>query len=171
MADSMVLFDKKIRVKTVEPKVESVNLVLRFLAFLIDGFFILIILLFVEIFMMAALVQGNHFPTLIHALVTHFVYWGIPAQVVVFVYYSYFYLNYSASPGKMIFNLAVRPAHGAAELTVFQVLAREIVGKFFSVMFFGFGFLLAFIRKDGRALHDLLSSSQVVRDDQRILPG
>jgi uncharacterized RDD family membrane protein YckC len=160
MTDSMFVFDNRIRVKTLEGESESVNLTVRFLAFVFDSLFVIVLLFFTEIFLGAAAIQSKE--NIFDLLIGHLFYWGIPAQLLVFIYNGCCYLTFGATPGKLAFGLRVVSSKTLGECSLPQIFIREIVGKFFSALFMGLGFALAFIRKDGRAFHDLLSSCLVV---------
>ncbi|OQW52431.1 MAG: hypothetical protein A4S09_08745 [Proteobacteria bacterium SG_bin7] len=173
MADNVFVFENKFRVKPVDkyfsPQGESVNLTIRFLAFLFDSFVIFTLLFFVELFLGAAALQAHE--NFFKIVVMHFIYWGIPAQTIAYVYYCFFYLSFGATPGKLVLGLRVVSVETGGDLSLIQIFLREILGKFFSFFFFGFGFLLSFFRKDGRALHDLISGSRVVSVRQKIPRG
>lgn len=170
MADSMFLFEDKLRVKPIEASPQTANLIFRYMAFLFDGFLILMLLFFVEVFLSAYIVQTENPLNVPAFLVRHVAYWLIPAQIIIFIYYAYFYMTYGASPGKMVFGLRVISTIDNQNPTLTQIFIRETLGKFFSYVSFGLGFALAFVRRDGRAFHDLLSSCQVVPAAQKIQP-
>ena len=65
--------------------------------------------------------------------------------------------------GKLFFGLRVVTVKGSAKISPWQVLLREIVGKFISAAILGLGFLFALWRSDRRTLYDLLSDAKVVK--------
>ncbi len=174
MSDSQFVFDKKVNytgsARVYQHDINAnAGFVSRFLAYLVDGLFILLLLCFVEVFLFYFFIQYSvlkfHHLDFLELLATHVSYWGLPAQLISLIYYSYFYLNFDSSPGKMIFDLKVIDFQTGLTLSWSQIFFREFIGKFFSALFFGLGYLLALLRRDGRALHDLIASSQVIRDE------
>ncbi len=81
------------------------------------------------------------------------------------IYYTSFYTCYGASPGKMFLGLRIVDYYSGENLGIMQTLVRESFGKWLSALFFGLGFILPLLRADGRALHDLFVSSQVIREN------
>lgn len=84
---------------------------------------------------------------------------------------AYFYsiwtvLRFGGSPAKLLLNLQVIDAPTGGRLGVHRAILREWVGKLLSLGALGAGFLLPLVRKDHRALHDLLSQSAVKNIDE-----
>lgn len=77
-------------------------------------------------------------------------------------WYLIFTLLYGQTPGKMLLRIRVEGELGA-ELSLRQVLIREVPGKFLSLFLFGAGFFMAAFDGKRRGLHDLLAKSRVVR--------
>lgn len=175
MSDSMFVFDKPVITRVsphggdnfIHSGIQPANLVLRYIAFLFDLLIVFVLLFFVEIFLALLATQilwRSGQLTLTTLMAGHFSYWGIPSQLITFIFFVFFYLEYSATPGKLALGLRVVDAKSNGDLSVAQIFIREIVGKFYSAFFLGFGFFLAFFRRDQRAFHDLLARSIVVRD-------
>lgn len=94
--------------------------------------------------------------------------YGLLGLAVWYLYYGYFYTQFNASPGKLLFEIEVESTAVARSaepmtLTYGQAFFRETVGKFISACLLGFGYFLAFFRADHKALHDLLFNTRVVR--------
>ena len=86
--------------------------------------------------------------------------WG--GLFIFFGYFTFFHACGGQTPGKMVVRLKVVTADGCG-LSVLRSLCRAL-GYFVSSFFFGAGFLLALVSPRKRALHDLLTHSQVVLD-------
>ena len=78
-------------------------------------------------------------------------------------YAIYFYTQKGGTLGKLAFNIRVVDLTTAAKLTWGQVILRETLGKFVSALILYVGFIMAGIRSDKRALHDLMANSQCLR--------
>ena len=65
--------------------------------------------------------------------------------------------------GKWATGLRVECRDGD-RLTFPRALVRHTVGYLLSLLTLGFGFLVAALSRDGRALHDLLAGTVVVRE-------
>lgn len=85
---------------------------------------------------------------------------------VTFLYFGWFYSQKGASPGKIVLGLRVIDFQKGTHLGYIRAYFRETVGKFISGVPLGLGFLLAAVRSDHRALHDLIFDSQVVKARQ-----
>jgi uncharacterized RDD family membrane protein YckC len=80
--------------------------------------------------------------------------------VLMALYYWHFNAMYQATPGKMALDLQVVKTTGAPVKT-WEIIVRETFAKFLS-SFCMIGYLVAFFRKDRRALHDLLLGTRVI---------
>jgi len=78
-----------------------------------------------------------------------------------FLYAGYFYSAHSATPGKMAMNLKVVNESGES-LDFMTAGLRDGVGKSISGFILGIGYLMAFFRTDGKALHDLMFKTKVI---------
>jgi uncharacterized RDD family membrane protein YckC len=68
------------------------------------------------------------------------------------------------SPGKRLLKIRVVSMVENEEFSGWRrIVKREFWGKFCSSFLFGVGYLLPFLRKDRRALHDLIAKSRVIR--------
>ncbi len=81
----------------------------------------------------------------------------------IFLYYGKFYSERGASPGKQLFNLRIEMADTGENPTKMNAFVRETFGKFVSAIILMIGFFMAAFRSDGRALHDLMAGTRVVR--------
>ncbi len=84
-------------------------------------------------------------------------------MAVIFYYYGWFYSNKGATPGKLFFGLKVLDADTGGHLAYGKSFVRETVGKFVSSVPLLGGFIMAGLRSDKRALHDLIARSQVIK--------
>jgi uncharacterized RDD family membrane protein YckC len=79
-------------------------------------------------------------------------------------YYGYFYTQKGTSPGKKLLKLEViSVSRNGERLTLVEAILRETLAKAVSWIIFGCGFLMAAVRQDKRALHDILVGSAVVK--------
>jgi uncharacterized RDD family membrane protein YckC len=76
-------------------------------------------------------------------------------------YYTYFYQSTGSTLGKKVFQLKVVDATTGNLLTFKQVFLREFVGKILSSLTFMIGYIMAGLRSDKRALHDLVADTRV----------
>ena len=90
----------------------------------------------------------------------------LAAQISIYIaWYNHFYRTSGATPGKKAMGLRVVNMHDSTKLlTTRQVILRELIGKqLIGSATMGISFLSIF-RKDGRAVHDLISDSKVIKN-------
>lgn len=75
-------------------------------------------------------------------------------------YFTFFHAYEGQTPAKMIMRIKVVTREGASPSFVHALI--RTVCFFLSHLFFGFGFLLTLLEPKKRALHDLLTGTQVV---------
>jgi uncharacterized RDD family membrane protein YckC len=133
---------------------------IRFGASVIDGLILIIPLLAVNA--IVALWE-KIFPgmLLVHILVLALQ--TVLNSVLTLLYCSYFYQKSGATPGKALFKLKVLNESDESFLTLRQVFTREVVGKTISFLILMIGYIMAGLRSDKRALHDLMAGSRVVQ--------
>lgn|GEM_PF-5560883 len=98
----------------------------------------------------------------------------LPSEVVLFLTFlilAYLFLTYilsavgnlihGGSPGKLAMGIRTVVLPNGEKLGPLRTLVREILTRTLSNIFF-IGYFPILIRKDGRALHDLLSETQVI---------
>ena len=81
-------------------------------------------------------------------------------------FYWFFLKKCAATPGKMIFGLEVVRGDGS-KLSDGQIIGRffaEIVSKYFTL---GFGYLMAAFDNEGRAMHDQMCDTRVVKKTRK----
>jgi uncharacterized RDD family membrane protein YckC len=83
-------------------------------------------------------------------------------MAVQFAYFAIFYRFKGATPGKSLLGLRVVKQGTGAYLTFSETFLRECVGKVISGLIFGIGYLMAGLRRDKLALHDLVAGTQVI---------
>jgi uncharacterized RDD family membrane protein YckC len=76
-------------------------------------------------------------------------------------YYTYFYQSTGSTLGKKVFQLKVVDAQSGNLLTFKQIVLRETLGKMLSTITFLIGYIMAGVREDKRALHDLIADTRV----------
>lgn len=75
-------------------------------------------------------------------------------------YFTFFHAYGGQTPAKMLIRIKVVTS-GAVPLSPFRALVRSF-GYFLSSFFFGFGFFIALFEKKKRAMHDLLTRTEVI---------
>lgn len=83
--------------------------------------------------------------------------------VIVFFYYGWFYSERGATPGKMALELEVVADTSGRRIGYWRAFLRETLGKFISGLPLLLGFIIAGLRSDRRALHDLIFETRVVK--------
>ncbi len=85
----------------------------------------------------------------------------------VFIYLASLYYNvfliykYQTTIGKFVLGTKIQPERNL-KFTLWQVVLREIIGKFVSSVIFYFGFLIVIFDKNNQALHDKIAKTIVV---------
>ncbi len=81
-----------------------------------------------------------------------------------FFYYGWFYKHKGATVGKLIVSVSLVDYETGQKIGYLRAFVRDaILRRYVSLAFtFGIGCLIAVFRDDGRALHDLICSTQVV---------
>jgi uncharacterized RDD family membrane protein YckC len=87
----------------------------------------------------------------------------ISLNLVIFLYYGWSYSHKGASPGKILLELEVVDTHSGKNISYARAYFRETIGKFISGMPLALGFILAGLRSDRRALHDLIFDTRVIQ--------
>jgi uncharacterized RDD family membrane protein YckC len=72
-------------------------------------------------------------------------------------------LQHGRTPGKAVLGLQVVNQRTGDIPGFWRMVLREIIGRFLSGLFFGFGYLWALLDKNGQAWHDKLSGTVVVK--------
>ncbi len=76
-------------------------------------------------------------------------------------YFILFTYCTGSTVGKKLFHLQVVSVEDR-KVTLFEVIYRETVGRFLSGLVLSIGYFLVVVHKEKKALHDLLSDTQVV---------
>ena len=87
-----------------------------------------------------------------------------------FAYFSGFLIFFSETPGMAIFDLKVRRISKRSARIGWRSGVVRTMGLVLEVLTLGFGFLPALFSSSGRALHDCLSDTMVVRASLQDLP-
>lgn len=80
------------------------------------------------------------------------------------LYAGYFYSKDGATPGKKALDLKL--VSSDRKISFFQGALRDTVGKWISGLILMIGYLMALFREDGRALHDLMFDTKVVKNEK-----
>ena len=91
-----------------------------------------------------------------HTLLDIIDYVLVAAYFIVMTYFT------GATVGKQVFKLKVISIKGDGKLKLFDVIYRETVGKYFSDVTFGLGYLTALFNDEKKAIHDMLCDTRVV---------
>ena len=81
-----------------------------------------------------------------------------------FFYFGWFYNNKGGTPGKLIFGLKVVDNETREYIGYWRAFFREYFCKIISTVTLFMGFIMAGLRDDKRALHDMIIGTQVVQD-------
>jgi uncharacterized RDD family membrane protein YckC len=89
-------------------------------------------------------------------------------HVVLFFYFGWFYAERGASPGKLLMGLRVIEVSRKKKLGYWRTFFRESLGKYISGLPLALGYLIAALRSDHKALHDLLFDTQVYHQPPKL---
>ena len=84
-----------------------------------------------------------------------------------YVYYIYFYTKQGATLGKKIMKIKVVRTEDLQYMKWWQVLVRDLFGKWISGFFFYLGYFWYFMSEKRQALHDLIASTYAVKTDEQ----
>ncbi len=87
--------------------------------------------------------------------------YDIMVYLITVAYFVLFTYRCGATPGKKLFQLRVVSVE-ERDMTWFEVLYRETIGRFLAGIIMNIGYLMVFVEKDKRGLHDILSDTCVV---------
>ena len=134
---------------------------IRFVASIIDGVILMLITTPASLFFgkIVTLLGGGILVTVFSMIVQ--LGFSLFASV---AYYVHFYQKNGATPGKKWLGIKVVQYPSGELLLTKQIIYREFLGKTLSALTLMIGYLMAGIRSDKRALHDLVGDSQVVHD-------
>src|SRR5690606_3104753 len=136
---------------------------IRFVAYMIDSILISIVY-YMLLIPVAIIVPGVANPEMASnaAVGAIIVSYGVFFAIYI-AYMVYFYTQKGGTLGKLALNIRVINLNTGARMTWGQVIMREIFGKFLSGLILLIGYIMAGLRSDKRALHDLLAGSQCLR--------
>lgn len=136
----------------------------RFLATLIDGMFVSFVVFPVTMLVnFAGMLALGPAPEQTVALALGLTVFNFFFQMAFTLFYAGWFLSRKgATPGKMALKLRVYQADTSVNLSFWSAGWRETIGKLLSSLTLFIGFIMAGVRKDKRALHDLLFDSRVV---------
>ncbi len=137
----------------------------RFLASMIDGMFVSVVVFPVTLVVNIA---GMYFLTppspeqAIAVTAALGVFNFLFQLALTMIYAGWFLSRKGATPGKMALKLRVYNSETSVNVSFWSGALRETVGKLLSGLTLGIGFIMAGLRSDKRALHDLLFDTRVV---------
>lgn len=141
---------------------------IRFVATLIDGILVGLVTWpinygIASLTGMKSAFFGNPDPASGGAMMSYYMLSWSVTIVLSFVYYGWFYKNKGATPGKLAVGIKVVDAETGEFIGYFQTFGREVPGKMISGVILMIGFIMAGLRPDKRALHDLIFRTRVVK--------
>ncbi|MEK6773233.1 MAG: RDD family protein [Bdellovibrionota bacterium] len=145
---------------TAENKFKPAGFWIRFVAQMIDG-------LIISVIQYPIIIPFSVFTNQTWNPVTAFVTTVVSTLfsfLISFVYAGWFYTRRAATPGKMLFRIRVVDAETGNNLTWGQTFLREFIGKMASAIVLCIGYIMAGLRQDKKALHDLIAGTQCLRD-------
>jgi uncharacterized RDD family membrane protein YckC len=93
--------------------------------------------------------------------------WELIFEISVFVVTILFWDNWrGATPGKKLMHIHIVDAKTFGDITNKQAITRSL--GYIPSMFFLLGFLMVALRKDKRALHDLIAGTAVIYDTSKL---
>lgn len=133
---------------------------IRFVAAIVDGVIVNVATLPLTLLVgvAAPLIGGGLATKAVLQVVNVIITWGI-----MYFYYGWFYSNKGATPGKLMLGLKVLNVENGAHLGYWPAFFRETLGKLLSGLLLMIGFIMAGVRSDKRALHDLIFNTQVIK--------
>jgi uncharacterized RDD family membrane protein YckC len=136
---------------------------IRFMAAIIDGLIVAIpsfIVNFAMGLIVAMISRGGSLPMAYTAF--QMIISSVIGILISLAYHAYYYQSTGSTLGKKIFQLKVVDNETGNLLTFKQVVLREVVGKILSSLTLMIGYIMAGVRHDKRALHDLIADSKVL---------
>ncbi len=79
----------------------------------------------------------------------------------IYLYLVWSVSRYGGTPAKLLLGMRVVDANTGQRLSLPRAMFRELVGKAAGIATAGFGFGMAIVRDDKRAMHDLMAGSVV----------
>ena len=123
----------------------------RFIAAMIDGVISQVITIASIKFLVEPVFDTNLLVTILASYVVAFFYWVLMP------------IKLEATPGKKVMGLRIVRADQGTELSIGQMVLRELVGKLIGYIALFIGYLWAFFDKpERRAWHDMIGKTRVV---------
>lgn len=96
------------------------------------------------------------------AVGTYFMFSFLFSMLIGYAYLTISYHFYSASPGKLALGLRLYDENGNS-VNWWRTILRDYVGKFVSAFFLMIGYFVPLFNKQGKALHDMIGGTVVVK--------
>ena len=111
--------------------------------------------------------NGKINPEMMMALLGALVLGLAISLIIGFFYFGWFYKNKGGSPGKLMVGLRVENFETKENIGYFSAFLRDYIGKFISgPMTLWIGYIMAGLRSDKKAIHDMLMGTQVVQEKE-----
>lgn len=133
----------------------------RLAAAVLDELFIGIILFFVKIPMLILSVGGITGSSLFSEVLFHFTIWDILFYILAKGYFIVTTYSAGATIGKKLLKVRVVSSDGR-NLTIWNVIYRETIGKYLSGLLFCIGYIVIGIDREKKGFHDMLSDTRVI---------
>ncbi|MBC7530006.1 MAG: RDD family protein [Oligoflexus sp.] len=137
-------------------KIEPAGFGIRFLANIIDG--IILGVMTLPISLVFGRFQNKAHPSIKLTILSNLI-----LLILAGFYYAYFYSKKGASPGKSMLNLRVVDFNTGTNPSFQTAFIRDTIGKLLSAVVLMGGYVIVLFRSDKRAMHDLISDTQVIR--------
>ncbi len=126
----------------------------RVIAFILDG---LIAATFAKTITFFAL-KGFHLTGTKEVVLTY----AVSFVVIPLLYWTFLTLQLGATPGKKMMGLRIVTVAHTTDLTLKQMLLREVVGRWASLLPLGLGYLWVSWDKERKTFHDMIAGTRVV---------
>lgn len=141
-------------------QLQSAGLVVRIGAFLIDMIFVNIVLLLIRGTITSFFNRVN-IDVAGTAILFDYSFLDISVYLLQVLYFIVSTYLTGTTIGKKLFNLCV-VSETDEKISLFSIVYRETIGRFFSGLFFSIGYIIVGIDKKKRGIHDFLGDTRVV---------
>lgn len=135
---------------------------IRFAAYLIDFFIVMFALGIIGAFMEPVMKLLKDTP-LSGKILFQYTLIDILDYILTMVYFVVLTYFTGATLGKKALNLKVVSVEKDGKLKLFNVIYRETIGRYFSDLFGGIGYLAVVFNDEKKAIHDMLGDTKVVK--------
>lgn len=143
-------------------RVEPAGFWIRFAAYLIDFVIVMFALGIVNVFMNPFMEALKDTP-FGKEILFQYTFADIFEYILTMVYFIALTYFTGATLGKKVLNLKVVSAEKDEKLKLFNVVYREVIGRYFSDFLGGIGYLAVVFNDEKKAIHDMLADTKVVK--------